>query len=157
MCKRPVDVDATFGEGFDFGDERGGIDDYASADDGVLLGAQNAARDELENVTVFADDDGVTGVVAAGDAHDVVERACEIVDNFAFAFVAPLRADHDDRFHSEHLPCADVDSGIANERSPPDRSLQRKIRATHQFEIVRWEVGGTQGGWGERQIGGRWG
>ncbi len=37
-------VDAGFGERFDFVDERAGIDDDASADDGMLLEAQNPAR-----------------------------------------------------------------------------------------------------------------
>jgi hypothetical protein len=115
-------VDATLGEGFDFGDEGGGIDDDTGADDGVLLRAKNAAGDELENEAIFANDDGVTGVVAASNSYDVIERAREIVNNFAFAFIAPLRAHHDDRFHSGILPCAEVDSGKADDAFP---TLQR--------------------------------
>jgi hypothetical protein len=38
----------------------------------------------------------VPGIVAAGDAGDEVESAGEIVDDLAFAFVTPLRADYDD-------------------------------------------------------------
>src|SRR5580692_10468116 len=69
-------VDATLGEGFNFGDEGGGIDDNAGANDGVPLRAENAAGDELENETIFANDDGVTGVVAASNSNDVIEGAC---------------------------------------------------------------------------------
>jgi hypothetical protein len=46
----------------------------------------------LEDVLGFADDDGVPGIVATGNANDVVERAGEVVDDLAFAFVTPLRA-----------------------------------------------------------------
>src|SRR5882762_4243661 len=95
-----LNVDARFGERFDFGDEGCGIDYDAGADDGLLLGSQDAAGDELQNEAIFADDYGVPGIVSAGDARDIVKSAVQIVDDFAFAFVAPLRADHHDRFHA---------------------------------------------------------
>jgi hypothetical protein len=38
----------------------------------------------------------VTRIVTASNAGDVIESAGEIVDDFAFAFVTPLRADYDD-------------------------------------------------------------
>jgi hypothetical protein len=91
-----VDVDAGFGERFDFGNEGRGIDYDTGADDGVLFRAQDSAGNELQHEAIFADDDGVTGIVPAGDASDVIESAGEIVDDFAFAFVTPLRADYDD-------------------------------------------------------------
>ncbi len=98
-------------ERFDFVDERGGIDDHAGADHRVAAGTQNSARDELQNVAIAADDDGMAGVVAAGYARDVFERTGEIVDDLAFAFIAPLRAYHYDRVHSDlsydarSMPC----------------------------------------------------
>jgi hypothetical protein len=97
-------VDADFLEHFDFSDERRRIDHDAGANHSVLRGPQNSARNQLQHVAVFADDDGVAGVVAAGDARDVIERAREIVDDFTFSFVTPLRADHYDRFHSRASP-----------------------------------------------------
>src|SRR6267142_3416469 len=93
-------VDASFGERFNFGDQGRRIDYDAGADDCLLLGAQDAAGDKLQDETVFADDYGVPGVVSAGDERDIVESAGEIIDDFAFALVAPLRADHHDRFHA---------------------------------------------------------
>ncbi len=57
----------------------------------------------MQDVFIFADDHGVAGIVAAGNARDVVERAGEVVDNLAFAFVAPLRAYDHHRFHSRVL------------------------------------------------------
>src|ERR1700676_552681 len=92
-------VDAGLGESFDFVDESGGIDDYAGTDDGVTAGAQNSAGDELQNVAIGADDDGVAGVVPSGYARDIFKGAGEIVNDFAFAFIAPLRAYHHDRVH----------------------------------------------------------
>jgi hypothetical protein len=48
-------------------------------------------QDELFSV----DDDGVAGVMPAGVAGDYGKALREDVDNFSFAFVAPLRADDD--------------------------------------------------------------
>src|SRR5260370_30200669 len=93
-------VDAGFCERLNFGDEGCGIDYDAGADDCLLLGSQDAAGDELQDEAVFADDYGVPGVVSAGDARDIVKSAGQIIDDFAFALVAPLRADHHDRFHA---------------------------------------------------------
>src|ERR1700688_181895 len=94
-----VHVDAGLGESFDFIDERGGIDDYAGADDRVSAGAQDSTRDELQNVAIGADDDGVAGVVASRYARDIFKGAGKVVNYFTFAFVAPLRAYHHDRVH----------------------------------------------------------
>src|ERR1700686_1942700 len=66
----------------------------------MLFGAQDPAGDELENIAVRADDDGVACVVPAGPPRNLIERAREVVDDFTFAFIPPLRANDDDRFHS---------------------------------------------------------
>src|SRR5882757_4337085 len=95
-----LNVDTSFGERFNFSDEGGGIDYDTGADDCLLLGAQDAAGDELQDEAILADDYGVPGVVSAGDARDIVKSAGQIIDDFAFALVAPLRADHHDRFHA---------------------------------------------------------
>src|SRR5258705_8210271 len=41
--------------------------------------------------------------MAPGDSRDVIERAGEIINDFALAFIAPLRTNHHDRFHSQIL------------------------------------------------------
>src|ERR1700719_2210025 len=94
-----IHVDARLGESFDFVDESSGIDDHAGADHSVTPGAQNPAGDELQNIAIGADDDGVAGVVASGYARDIFEGAGKVVDYFTFSFIAPLRADHHDRGH----------------------------------------------------------
>src|SRR5258707_12268808 len=95
-----LNVDASFGERFDFGDEGCGIDYDASTDDCLRFGAQDAAGDELQDEAVFADDYGVPGVGSAGDARDIVKSAGQIIKDFAFALFAPLPANHSDGFHA---------------------------------------------------------
>src|SRR5271156_4896487 len=45
----------------------------------------------------------MAGVVSACVAGGIVERGSQIIYDFAFAFVAPLGAHHDDRFRSDSL------------------------------------------------------
>ena len=72
---------------------------HAVADDGLDAGAQDAAGDQLQNKLLFPDKDGVAGVVAALIARHDVEALGKQVDHFAFAFVAPLRAENNDILH----------------------------------------------------------
>ncbi len=81
----------------------GSIDD-AVADDGLHARAKNAAGDQLQDVLLLADEDGVAGVVAALIARDDVEALGEEVDDLALAFVAPLGAENDDVFHCAQTP-----------------------------------------------------
>jgi hypothetical protein len=41
--------------------------------------------------------------VAASDTDNVIERSGKIIDDFAFAFVSPLRTNDDHRFHPLYL------------------------------------------------------
>ena len=47
----------------------------------------------MKNVLLAAVDDGVAGVIAALAADDDIGVGRKDVDDFAFAFIAPLRAD----------------------------------------------------------------
>ena len=55
--------------------------------------AQNAGRNEVQDVFFFADENCVAGVIAPLCADDDVRLLSEHIDDFAFAFVAPLGAD----------------------------------------------------------------
>ena len=68
-----VNINACFRQRVNFVDERAGVDDDPCADDGMLLGAENPARNQLEDVLFLADDDGVACVVAASDTRDVIK------------------------------------------------------------------------------------
>src|SRR5271170_3031209 len=98
----PFHVDSCLSEGFNFRHQRRRVNDNPSADDGVLLWSQDAARDELKDVAIFADDNRVPGIMATSNAYDVIKRPGKIVDNLALALVAPLRAHHHDRFHARY-------------------------------------------------------
>ena len=82
-------------QGSDFLQKGQRIDHHAIADHAGALRPQNAAGHELQNEFLSVDDDGVSGIVAAGVArHD---RKClgEYVDNLALALVAPLGSNND--------------------------------------------------------------
>ncbi len=97
-----VDVNAEVAQLADFFQEGQRVEDDAVADDGLAGGAQDAARDELEDELLAADDDGMSGVVPASVAGHDGEALGENVDDFAFAFIAPLGAKYDCCFCS-HL------------------------------------------------------
>src|SRR5205823_6092929 len=79
--------------------EGGGINNYARPDYCVSVGPQNPAGNELQHEPVFPNDDRVSGVVASGNARDVIKRAGQIVDDLAFPLITPLRAHHYNGFH----------------------------------------------------------
>ena len=79
----------------DFLEQRERVDHQAVADDGDFARMQNAAGDQPQHEFAVADQDGVAGVMAALIADDVVETVRQQIDQFAFAFVAPLRAQND--------------------------------------------------------------
>ena len=97
-------VDAGAVEVIELDDQGGGIDHHTRADDGVLAGPQDAAGDQLQDEAVAIVDDGMTGVVAAGATRNVVKRSRHVIDDFAFAFIAPLSAHDYDGFHSRQIP-----------------------------------------------------
>ena len=77
------------------------------------------------------EDDGMSGVVTAGVAGDVVERRGNVVNDFAFAFVAPLGADDDDRsrrrfVHIEGHPIAN--SGLFRPDNLPFKAMREAVQ-----------------------------
>ena len=69
--KVAVHFHAGSAQGSDFLQERQRIEHHAIADDAGAFGPQNAAGYELQDEFLAVDDDGVSGVVAAGVAsHD---------------------------------------------------------------------------------------
>ena len=79
--------------------QRRRIDDHAVADDSLHARAQNAARNQLQNVFRVTDIDRVAGVVSALVARDDVEPVREKVHHLAFSLIAPLGAQYDQIAH----------------------------------------------------------
>ncbi len=71
---------------------------------GVQPGLRMPLGQQVQGVLLAVDDDGVAGVVAPVELHDVVDAAAQQVGRLALAFVAPLGSDQHDRRHPGHLP-----------------------------------------------------
>ncbi len=89
-------LDAPLSQLRDLFEQDDGVDDHAVADHACAVRVEDARRDELELELAVLGDDGVAGVVAALGADDHVGLRGEVVDDLAFALVAPLAADQDD-------------------------------------------------------------
>ena len=61
----------------------------------IFPGTQDARRDQMEDVLLRPGNDGVPCVIASLAADDDVGLFGEKIDDFAFAFIAPLGADED--------------------------------------------------------------
>ena len=92
---QPVpDFDAVPAELIDLGEERLRVHDDAVAYHARHALVQDAGRDQAQDELPAVHEDGMAGVVATLiPRHDVEMRGHEI-DDLAFAFVAPLRAEH---------------------------------------------------------------
>ena len=75
-------------------EQRVRIDHDAVADDRQLAAAHDAGRQQRQFVGHAVDDQRMAGIVAALEADDDVGLLRQPVDDLAFAFVAPLGADH---------------------------------------------------------------
>ena len=71
-----------------------GIEHDPIPDDAATAFTQHAARDELKDELLAVDGHRVSGIVAAGIARHYFEALGENINDFAFAFVAPLGADN---------------------------------------------------------------
>lgn len=92
-------VDAARGDVLELLEEHVQIDDDAVADDGGDAFGEDSGGQEVQRVLVAVDHDGVSGVVASVELDDEVGVLAELVSGLAFAFVAPLGAEHDDGGH----------------------------------------------------------
>ena len=96
-------VDTAGFEAVDLLEQHPEVDDDPVADDRRAVRAQDAGRQQVQRVllalAVLLDDDGVAGVVATVELHDVVDTAAEQVGGLALALVAPLRSDEHDCRH----------------------------------------------------------
>ena len=128
--KPPANFDAGFFQIFEFGDERRRIDHGAGTNHSSFLGPQNAAGNQLQDVTMAVEDDGVPGVVAAGITRDVIKRGGHIVDDLAFSFVAPLRANYD---HCLRRRLVHFEAILPASRTFSGRTIPRQSHSVKQY------------------------
>src|SRR2546423_1152591 len=88
-----ANFDSEFAQSLDLLHQRDWIDDDAVADDASFAAPQNSRGDQMENVFRAAMNDSVAGVIPALAPDHDVRLGGKHIDDFAFAFVAPLRAD----------------------------------------------------------------
>ena len=89
----PRDVDVLRAQGVQFGEQHGGVDHDAVADDRRDRGVQHARGYELQREGLAVDDDPVTGVVATLVAHRHIHVTRHEVGQLPFTFVTPLGSD----------------------------------------------------------------
>src|SRR4051794_23235995 len=77
----------------DFVHQPDGINHHTVADDAYLVLAQNARRNQVQNVFFFSDVNRVTGIIAALGPHNDIGVLRQDVNDLSFSFVAPLGAD----------------------------------------------------------------
>ena len=90
-----IDFYAGISEACNFFEERDGVQHHAIADHAAAILAQHTAWDQLQDETLSVNDDGMTGVVAAGVTCHDGKSFREHVDDLALAFISPLGADYD--------------------------------------------------------------
>ena len=79
------------------------VNDHAVADDASGIRVNEAGRQQMKFECLAVNDDGVAGIIASCAARDDVVLAAESVDDFALAFVAPLRSEHDSNVRTHIL------------------------------------------------------
>ena len=85
-----------------------GVHDATVTDNGLLVCIHDAGGNLVQAVLFIAHHNGVTSVVATGVAHNAIKIACDKVDDFAFAFVAPLTSDQHGRRHLDSFTNSNV-------------------------------------------------
>jgi hypothetical protein len=88
-----TDLDTTSAESVYFLDQLLRIDDDAVPDHAELIGREDAGGDEMDGVSLGSNHHRVAGVRTAVVPHDEVVTVREQIDDFALAFVTPLKTD----------------------------------------------------------------
>ena len=124
-----VHLDAGRAQGIDFLHEGERIEHDAITDDAAAAFAQHAARNELENKLLALDGNRMSGIVTAGITRNHLEALGQNVNDFAFAFVAPLRSDDDRCLACFQLPL--------HSRFAEIRERSRTIRTQLVWRLVK--------------------
>ena len=105
----PIGVDANSLELFNFSHQSDRIEDNPVADNARYVPVEDSRGDKMKDEFLFSfavfgrDDNGMSGVRASLITSDDVDILAQMVDDFAFPFIAPLGADDNlNRHESNH-------------------------------------------------------
>src|SRR5580704_13605159 len=132
-------VDTSAAEVIELGYQSSRIYHDSRTDDGVLAGPKDSARNQLQDKTVAIENDGMSRIVAARTAGNVIKRSRHVIDDLPLALVTPLRAHYDDRFHSRSssLSLAGIWAALCLART--DRALS--CGSFGEIPRFRWSLG----------------
>jgi len=102
--------DAALVQGLDLFQEHGRIDDRALSDDAPSLLMKDSGRDQMKDLLLAADYQGVTRVCPTCISNDEVGVWRVQIDHLAFALVPPLGSDHHQCAHDSFPTRAQADN-----------------------------------------------
>jgi len=85
-----ADFDAKLSQAFNFIYKANGINHDAIADDTKFIFAKDAGRNEVQNILLLSDENGMPGIVAASVRTTISASSVSTSMILAFTFVAPL-------------------------------------------------------------------
>ncbi len=86
----PADIDPDAREHIELGAQAFEAHDRPAADEQRRAIVEHSARDDPQRQLPLADDERMPRVIAAAEARDEIVIAREVIDDAAFAFIAPL-------------------------------------------------------------------
>ncbi len=134
--------DTALTQGLDFFQEHAGIDDRALADDALGLLMKDPGRDQMKNLLLAADHQGVARVCTTGISNDEVGVWGVQVDDLAFALVPPLGSYHYQCAHDSFPTRVQADNSsksaslgsLLSARARPSRTrVSRPLRPSCQI------------------------
>ena len=90
--KITIEFDSELSQALHFFDQTHRIHHDAVADNTSFFRAQNAGRHKVQNIFLSFNVDRVAGVITALRAHNDIGLLRQYINDFAFAFIAPLGA-----------------------------------------------------------------
>ena len=103
--------------------------------------AHDAAGNHVQRVALAVDDEGVARVVPALEAHNGVHAVGQVVNNLAFAFIAPLGAYHYDVLVHTMLHFLRVNGSNGFAVNAQQRTLFQWRERCSQHEQIAQHVG----------------
>ena len=89
------DIDSCFLQSLYFLQQRRQVNHHPAPEDDYFSFMQRPCGEQVEDMFLSSDDNRVSGVCSAACACEDIEMGCEEINELAFPFIPPLRADDD--------------------------------------------------------------